>query len=104
MSIIEKIVAYSCEHARFTIAIGALLAAAAVVAAVPFLWILPLSLYLLSFILCFAGNGWYRRNPYLQLLAVALGSMAYAVAEVGNMPFMAAVVLFSLGLFVCSMA
>ena len=74
------------------------------VAAVPFLWILPLSIYLLSFILCFAGNGWYRRNPYLQLLAVALGSMAYAVAEVGNMPFKAAVVLFSLGLFVCSMA
>ena len=28
----------------------------------------------LSFILCFEGSGWYRRNPYLQLLAVALGA------------------------------
>src|SRR5580698_8143701 len=37
------------------------------VAAIPFLWILPLSLYLLSFILCFESSGWYRRNPYLQL-------------------------------------
>ncbi len=46
------------------------------VAAIPFLWVLPLSIYLLTFILCFEGD-WYWRNPYLQLLAVALGSMAY---------------------------
>ena len=50
------------------------------VAAIPFLWVLPLSLYLLSFILCFEGSGWYRRNPYLQLLAVALGGMAYGIS------------------------
>jgi SAM-dependent methyltransferase len=73
------------------------------VAAVPFLWILPLSLYLLSFILCFAGHGWYRRNPYLQLLAVALGTMAYAAAA-GNLPILPVLVLFSFGLFTCSMA
>jgi SAM-dependent methyltransferase len=72
------------------------------VAAVPLLWILPLSLYLLSFILCFAGDGWYRRNPYLQLLAVALGSMAYAAAA-GNLPILPVVVLFLFGLFTCSM-
>src|ERR1051326_4247461 len=48
------------------------------VAAIPFLWVLPLSIYLLTFILCFEGSGWYRRNPYLQLLAVALASMALA--------------------------
>ncbi|MFY9725219.1 MAG: hypothetical protein WAJ87_06970, partial [Bryobacteraceae bacterium] len=73
------------------------------VAAVPFLWILPLSLYLMSFILCFGGEGWYRRNPYLQLLAVALGSMAYAAAGAGNMPIEPVLVLFSLGLFTCCM-
>src|SRR5471030_2705855 len=49
------------------------------VVAIPFLWVLPLSIYLLTFILCFEGSGWYRRNPYLQLLAVALGSMAYTL-------------------------
>ena len=34
------------------------------VAVIPFLWVLPLSLYLLSFILCFESDRWYRRNWY----------------------------------------
>ena len=66
------------------------------VAAIPFLWVLPLSIYLLTFILCFEGSGWYRRNPYLQLLAVALGSMAFAdtVDATGNVPIKVLVPLF----------
>jgi hypothetical protein len=51
------------------------------VASIPFLWILPLALYLLSFILCFEGRGWYLRSIYLKLAAVALGGMAYALGE-----------------------
>ncbi len=31
------------------------------IAAIPFLWVLPLSLYLLSFILCFDSDRWYQR-------------------------------------------
>ena len=75
------------------------------VAAIPFLWVLPLSIYLLSFILCFEGEGWYRRNPYLQLLAVALGSMAYAVSvdATGNVPIKIMIPLFGMGLFTCCM-
>ncbi len=75
------------------------------VAAIPFLWVLPLSIYLLSFILCFEGEGWYRRNPYLQLLAVALGSMAYAVSTdtTSNVPIKIMVPLFCMGLFTCCM-
>jgi SAM-dependent methyltransferase len=75
------------------------------VAAIPFLWVLPLSIYLLSFILCFEGEGWYRRNPYLQLLAVALGSMAYAVSTdtTSNVPIKIMLPLFSMGLFTCCM-
>jgi hypothetical protein len=75
------------------------------VAAIPFLWILPLSLYLLSFILCFEGSGWYRRNPYLQLLAVAVGGMAYGITvdTTGSMPIWWMLVLFGLGLFTCCM-
>jgi MFS family permease len=49
------------------------------IAAIPFLWILPLSLYLLSFILCFEGTRWYRRNLFLGLFAVAGASVAYAL-------------------------
>jgi SAM-dependent methyltransferase len=75
------------------------------VAAIPFLWVLPLSIYLLSFILCFEGSGWYRRNPYLQLLAVALGSMAYALSvdSTGSVPIKVMVPLFAMGLFTCCM-
>ena len=75
------------------------------VAAIPFLWVLPLSIYLLTFILCFEGSGWYRRTPYLQLLAVALGSMAYALSvdSTGSVPIRVMVPLFAMGLFTCCM-
>jgi SAM-dependent methyltransferase len=75
------------------------------VAAIPFLWVLPLSIYLLTFILCFEGSGWYKRNPYLQLLAVALASMAFAdsVDATGAVPIKILVPLFSMGLFTCCM-
>lgn len=45
------------------------------VAVVPFLWVAPLSLYLLSFILCFDSDRWYRREiwaPLCTLLIVAV--------------------------------
>ena len=47
------------------------------VAPVPFLWILPLVLYLLSFIICFDNEQWYRREIFHSLFAVAVvGSCA----------------------------
>ncbi|NIC42707.1 fused MFS/spermidine synthase [Aquabacterium sp. A08] len=41
------------------------------VAPVPFLWVLPLSLYLLSFILCFDAPRYYVRSAFLAALPVA---------------------------------
>ncbi len=74
------------------------------VAAIPFLWVLPLALYLLSFILCFDGDGWYKRHFFLGLLAVMLASMAYGhFMDVEKMPLFVALPLFSVGLFVCCM-
>jgi SAM-dependent methyltransferase len=46
------------------------------VAPIPFLWVLPLALYLLSFILCFEGRNWYRRKYYLPLLAAGFVGVA----------------------------
>jgi hypothetical protein len=43
------------------------------IAVVPFLWILPLALYLLSFIICFDSPRWYLRWLFLPLLGVAIG-------------------------------
>ncbi len=74
------------------------------VAAVPMLWIVPLSLYLLSLILCFEGHGWYQRFFFLRLLAVALGGMAYALSpDFVNAGPLLQVPLFCVGLFVCCM-
>jgi len=42
------------------------------VASVPFLWILPLSVYLISFILCFRSERSNRRVPYLLMTALPL--------------------------------
>jgi len=74
------------------------------VASIPFLWILPLSLYLLSFILCFEGRGWYRRSTFLKLGAVALGGMGYGLSnDLLNPDLIVLVPLFAGGLAVCCM-
>jgi hypothetical protein len=51
------------------------------VAAIPFLWVLPLSLYLLSFILCFDSDRWYLRPVFGVLGVAALGGMAYLISQ-----------------------
>jgi hypothetical protein len=51
------------------------------IAAVPLLWILPLSLYLITFILCFDGKGWYYRETIFSMLAAALGVMGWTLAD-----------------------
>jgi len=72
------------------------------IAAVPLLWVIPLSLYLFSFILCFERGRWYPRTAYLRLLGVAIGGMTYALSpELAALPFWLAIGLFCGGLFVC---
>jgi hypothetical protein len=74
------------------------------IAAVPFLWIIPLSLYMLSFILCFAGGPWYQRMLFLRLLSLGLGCMAYALSSsLNSLPLWILVSVFCSGLFVCCM-
>ena len=46
------------------------------IAAVPFLWILPLAIYLLSFILCFDHPRWYSRRGWSALLVAGCGASA----------------------------
>jgi hypothetical protein len=52
------------------------------VAPVPLLWIVPLAIYLLTFILTFESARWYRRDVLLRLLAIALASVAYAIYDI----------------------
>ena len=74
------------------------------VAPIPFLWVMPLALYLLSFILCFDSDRWYRRWLFLPLLPLALGGLAALLHP--DLRFWAVrgqVALFCAGLFVICM-
>ncbi len=74
------------------------------VASIPFLWILPLALYLLSFILCFEGRGWYHRSTFLKLGVVALGVMAYGLSNDHlNVRLVVLIPVFASGLMACCM-
>ncbi len=74
------------------------------VAAIPFLWVLPLSLYLLSFVFSFDASGWYRRALFYPLLAGALGFISYQLMQdefIGGLRV--TVTAFAAGFFVCAM-
>lgn len=71
------------------------------VAPVPFLWILPLSLYLLSFILCFQSEAWYSPRVYQWLLPAAWIAMCYQFIHRSGLAW--SIFVFSAALFVCCM-
>lgn len=70
------------------------------VASLPFLWILPLSLYLASFIFCFDHPRWYRRTIFLLLVAVLLPLMGYYS---DSLQLKLVVPMYLAGLFACCM-
>jgi SAM-dependent methyltransferase len=51
------------------------------VAAVPLLWLAPLTLYLLSFIVTFEGRGWYRPEWIWSLLVAWFAGMGWLVVD-----------------------
>jgi SAM-dependent methyltransferase len=51
------------------------------VSSIPLLWVIPLAIYLLTFILCFEGTRWYRRDAYLGFLVWILCVMAWFLAD-----------------------
>ncbi|MBX3437568.1 MAG: fused MFS/spermidine synthase [Planctomycetaceae bacterium] len=73
------------------------------VATVPFLWILPLTIYLLSFILCFDGNRWYSRKTCVALLFVSLIAVINTLMGGVNVSIILQVLVYLTGLFFCCM-
>ncbi len=72
------------------------------VAPFPFLWVLLLSLYLLSFVVTFGRRSWYGRSLGMRTMALALAVMAYALGqEFVNAPVAAIFPIYAIGLFVC---
>ncbi len=74
------------------------------IAPMPLLWVLPLSTYLLTFVLCFDSPRWYKRAIFLPLLFPALGCLAAAVDPLTNRAMVLEITLFDAALFVCCMA
>jgi SAM-dependent methyltransferase len=74
------------------------------IASIPFLWVLPLSLYLLSFIITFDHERWYHRGFFLRLLAVMLAAMAYTlIGDTQHTDLRLLIPVFSTGLFTICM-
>jgi hypothetical protein len=73
------------------------------VASIPLLWIVPLSIYLLSFVICFegrSGRGWYERRFWMTPAMLATGAMAWALcADQANLSIYVALPVFTIGLF-----
>ena len=73
------------------------------IASVPFLWVLPLSLYLLTFVIAFegrGGRGWYEQNWWLFITLVLIVGMAAGLSAArGVLDVAVAVPLYTIGLF-----
>lgn len=72
---------------------------------VPFLWVMPLCLYLLSFIVCFHSPHWYVRWYFLVFFAIAalVGLLMYFIGsqlDIVSQIFIYAVIMFS-GCMIC---
>jgi hypothetical protein len=73
------------------------------VAVIPFLWVLPLSVYLLSFIICFDNPRWYSRSVYVPIMMLAVPQAFYVPLRQEELNIRLQVGALALALFVCCM-
>ena len=73
------------------------------VAAIPFLWVLPLCLYLLSFILCFDNDRFYRRAVFGPAMTVGMGTAALVLNQGFLVPLRSQVIVYAFALFAVCM-
>jgi len=73
------------------------------VAVMPFLWVLPLSLYLLSFIICFDSPRWYEGLPFRPALLAALGAVWWVLPKGNETSLLVLLGVYCGALFICCM-
>jgi hypothetical protein len=73
------------------------------VAVVPFLWVLPLALYLITFIICFDNPRWYVREYFVPLLVPLWLGVFWALNEGVDMDIVLQISLYCGALFVSCM-
>jgi len=69
------------------------------VAASPLFWVVPLGLYLTSFVICFAGDRWYHRRLWLGLLPLAALGVAAQLLFANLLPVTAQLTIHAATLF-----
>ncbi len=74
------------------------------VAVIPFLWVLPLSLYLLTFIISFEHDRWYRRRPTGLLLAASSVGAVIVLAGGAFIPLWIQIIVHSVTVFACCLS
>ncbi|HLY62041.1 MAG TPA: fused MFS/spermidine synthase [Terriglobia bacterium] len=73
-------------------------------APIPLLWVVPLAVYLMTFILAFESERFYRRWIFLPCLVPALGAIAYFLSESPESVRLRMLIsIFVIGLFICCM-
>ncbi len=73
------------------------------VAVIPFLWVLPLAIYLFSFILAFSGERWYSRQFYLALFFAATLLVGWSQGRTESLNTLLQIGIYSLALFAACM-
>ena len=76
------------------------------IAVIPFLWVLPLGLYLISFILCFDHPRWYNRRVWVPVLMTSLAAVVYLLLQdygAVEMNLYFQICIYSAALFACCM-
>ncbi|MDG2213219.1 MAG: hypothetical protein P8M70_05285, partial [Verrucomicrobiota bacterium] len=73
------------------------------VAVVPFLWVLPLALYLMTFIISFDSPKWYSREFYLPMLVLCWGGVLWMIGEGVDVHILVQVIIYCTALFVSCM-
>ncbi|MCX6060343.1 MAG: fused MFS/spermidine synthase [Chloroflexi bacterium] len=73
------------------------------VAVIPFLWILPLAIYLLSFIFSFSDSRWYERRIYTLLFCIASLGMLWVLLRAGSLNVLVQISVYGILLFLATM-
>jgi MFS family permease len=73
------------------------------VSSVPFLWVVPLAIYLFTFILCFDHSWWYHRGIFLGLLSAAVLLAVFVLVQGNQLKLWQQLSAYSATLWVCCM-
>ena len=70
---------------------------------VPLLWILPLGLYLLTFVICFEHERWYARRWFHPLFALAIFGASFVLCGGAMSNFLIQIAIYTFALFIVCM-